>query len=120
MTPALIVLGRFLLGANFAYWGISNVRNIGNLDPMIAGKGVPQPWYALRLALAVEVIGGVLLALSIWPALAALSLIAFTIVVTPFFHAPWTVTGDQRKAEIGNVVTNGCVVGGLLLAVATG
>jgi hypothetical protein len=40
--------------------------------------------------------------------------------VTPVFHPFWQFTGEERKAQIGNVVTNACIVGGLLLVIATG
>ena len=119
-VTALIVAGRFLLGANFVYWGVLNVQNFAAIDPLIAAKGFPQPWFVLRLAVAVEIIAGVMLALSILPALGAFALAIFTIVVTPVFHPFWQLAGEERKTQIGNVVTNASIVGALLLAVATG
>jgi putative oxidoreductase len=118
LTVVLIALGRFLLGAYFAQAGI---RNFGKLDlhtGILQKKGVPAPRVALIVALVVQVLGGLSVALGVFPAAGAVGLILFTLAATWLYHNFMLFTGEERMSHLGSALTNAALIGGLLLVVA--
>lgn len=118
MTAILIIAGRFLLGFYFFQAG---VRNFGKLDihtGILTKKGVPTPRVSLIVALTIQVLGGVSVALGIFPAIGALGLIAFTVAANVLYHNFWAYSGEERMSHYSSVVTNLAIIGGLLLVVA--
>ena len=120
VDSALIIVGRIGLGGYFLIAGIRNFMNLAVLDPMMAARNPPQPALLLRAGLTVQTLAGAMVTLSLWPALGAFALTLFTIAANAMFHAFWEHTGDERRTHINSVLTNCAVVGGLLLAIATG
>jgi putative oxidoreductase len=115
----LILLGRFLLGAHFFIAGVRNFRSFTAHTAALAERNVPLPVAALAVGLAVQTIGGAMVALGIWPAIAAPALIAFTIVATVLFHNFWAFTGAERVMHTNFNLTNMALCGALLMAAAT-
>ncbi len=119
MTATLIIIGRFLLGAYFAQAGIRNFMKIPLHTGILSKKGVPMPRESLLVGLAVQVLGGLSVALGIFPAIGAIGLILFTLAATVLYHAFWTFEGDERMSHLGSTLTNLALIGGFLLVIAT-
>ena len=118
MTAILIIVGRFLLGAYFVQAGIRNFMKLPLHAGILTKKGVPMPRESLIVALAVQVIGGLSVALGIFPAIGAIGLILFTIAANYLYHNFTQFQGDERMSHLGSVLTNAAICGGFLLVIA--
>jgi putative oxidoreductase len=119
-TAILIVIGRFLLGAYFVQAGVRNFMKRELHTGILAKKGVPMPRASLLVALAVQVLGGLSVALGIFPAIGAIGLILFTVAANYLYHNFTQFEGDERQSHLGSVLTNAAIVGGFLLVIAIG
>jgi putative oxidoreductase len=118
LTPILILVGRFLLGLMFI---IAGIRNFARLQERFAFKtnyGFVLPRPAIVLGFAVQLIGGIAVALGLWPAWGALALIAFVIPATAFYHNLFMFTGKEREPHIYFVTVNLALIGAFLLVIA--
>ena len=77
-----------------------------------------MPRESLFVALAVQVLGGLSVALGIFPIVGAIGLILFTIAANALYHNFWTFSGAERVSHLGSVLTNAAIIGGLLLVIA--
>lgn len=118
MTATLIIVGRFLLGVYFVQAGIRNFMKIPLHTGILQKKGIPMPRESLIVALVVQVVGGLSVALGIFPAIGAIALIAFTIAANALYHNFLLFTGDERTSHYNSVVTNLAIIGGFLLVIA--
>jgi putative oxidoreductase len=118
MTATLILAGRFLLGFYFLQAGIRNLMKLPLHTGILKDKGVPMPRESLLVALAVQVLGGISVAVGVFPALGALGLIGFTIAANVLYHNFWAYSGAERTTHYNSVVTNLAIIGGLLLVIA--
>ena len=118
LSFVLIIIGRFLLGGYFLQAGIRNFMNVPLHVSILEKKGVPMPREALYVALVVQVLGGAMVAFSVFPAIGAIGLILFTIGANYLYHNFTLYQGDERKSHLGSVLTNLGIIGGLLLVAA--
>ena len=118
MTATLIIVGRFLLGFYFFQAGIRNFIKLDLHTGILTKKGVPAPRISLLVALAVQVLGGVSVALGIFPAIGAIGLIAFTVAANVLYHNFWAFSGEERTPHLNSVITNLAIIGGFLLVIA--
>jgi putative oxidoreductase len=119
MTTTLILMGRFFLGLYFLQAGVRNFGKIPLHTGIIGKRGVPMPREALFVALAVQVLGGLSVALSIFPAIGAVGLILFTLGASLLYHDFWRFSGEERMSHFGSFMTNLALIGGFLLVIAT-
>jgi putative oxidoreductase len=111
--PALA--GRILIAPVFLLSGVSKVTNPAMMIGYIQSAGLPEPVLALRVAIAIELFGGVALLLGYRARLAASILTVFSIVTALAFH---TNLADQ--VQFVNFFKNFAMAGGLLQIVAFG
>jgi putative oxidoreductase len=120
-TPApLVALARLLLALMFVLAGLSKFGNLAGTAGYIASKGLPLPMLLAAAAGALEVVGGVALAVGFQARWAALALALFTIVITPIFHNFWAVPAGQAMVNQLLFMKNMSVVGGLLFVFSLG
>ncbi len=118
MTLFLIAAGRFLLGLMFV---IAGIRNVLRLEERRAGKtnyGFALPAPLLVLGFAVQLVGGLSVALGILPFWGALALIAFIVPATALYHNLFLFSGKEREPHIYFVTVNLALIGAFLLVVA--
>lgn len=118
MSELVIFIGRFLMGAYFVQAGLRNALRFELHVGLLAQKQVPLPRAALVVALAVQLVAGLMVALGLEPRIGALALIAFTLVANATHHNFLTRKGKERESEINVVLGNLALIGGLLLVVA--
>jgi putative oxidoreductase len=112
VVPAI---GRILLATIFIFSGIGKLMAPAATIGYIASSGLPLAPLALAGAIAVELGGGLMLALGIQTRLVAALLAGFSIVTGLAFH---NAIGDQN--QLIHLLKNIAMAGGLLQVVAFG
>jgi putative oxidoreductase len=111
----LPVLGRVLLAVLFVMSGISKLTDPAGTIGYIQSAHLPLPNIAYGIALAVELLGGILLIVGYRTRLVALVLAVFTVAAAIGFHAHFA---DQN--QMIHFMKNIAITGGLLQVVAFG
>lgn len=114
-TTIVPAIGRVLLASIFVFSGIGKLMAPAATIGYIASAGLPFASLALAIAIAVELGGGLMLALGIRTRLVAAALAAFSIVTGLAFHS---AIGDQN--QLIHLLKNIAMAGGLLQVVAFG
>lgn len=112
---AVPAIGRVLLAAIFIFSGIGKALAPAGTIGYIESVGLPFATLALAAAVAIELGGGVMLALGIKTRLVAAALAAFSVVTALVFH---NALGDQN--QLIHFLKNIAMAGGLLQVVAFG
>lgn len=112
IVPAL---GRILMATIFIFSGIGKALAPEGTIGYIQSAGLPFASLALAVAIAVELGGGILLAIGFQTRLVAAGLAAFSIVTALAFH---NAIGDQN--QLIHLLKNVAMAGGLLQVVAFG
>jgi putative oxidoreductase len=138
--PAFITFGRILFAVIFIASGASKFLDLGAAADMIAGKVVPTfpsavtPYAAqleqltgmelkqiLAIAVAaLELIGGIAIALNFGARFFALVLVLFVLGATFYFHDFWNMTGTDAKMQMVTALKNLSLVGGLFIIAGIG
>ena len=114
-----IVLGRFVLGAFFAYGGFTHFLALDPITQAMAARGVPQPRLVLIAGALFQIVFGLLLAFGIAVPVAAIALIVFTAVASLMLVDFWNRQGPERMALRNVFLSNLAIIGGLLIAAGT-
>lgn len=112
--------GRLLIALLFVPAGISKIGGFAGTAGYIASKGLPLPEVGAVIAIAVEVLAGIAIAVGWRTRWAALALALFTLAATFFFHNFWAVPAEQMRVQELMFYKNLAVVGGLLVLTAFG
>jgi len=108
-------IGRLLLATIFIFSGVGKALAPAGTIGYIESAGLPFATLGLIVAIAVELGGGVLLALGIKTRIVALGLAIFSVVTALVFH---NALGDQN--QLIHFLKNIAMAGGLLQVVAFG
>jgi putative oxidoreductase len=111
----LPLIGRILLAAIFIMSGLGKLADPGAAMGYIASIGLPLPGVALAGAIAVEVGGGLLIAIGLYSRITALAMAAFSIATALLFH---NALGDQN--QMIHFMKNISIAGGFLQIAAFG
>jgi putative oxidoreductase len=109
-----LLLGRICIGVLFAPSGYGKLTGPG-IAGMLTAKGAPAPEILAVVAGLVELIGGLAIIVGFKTRLAALIMIAFTIVATLLAHPYW-IDPTQRV----NFYKNLAIIGGFLYVFVRG
>lgn len=131
--PAFVTLGRVLFVVLFVFSGASKLFDIASTTQAITEKvalpalltpyttqlegitGMPTAQLLAILAGAVEVLGGLFIALNIGTRFFALLLVLFVAITTFYFHNFWDMTGPDRINNMIHALKNLSLIGGLLV-----
>ena len=111
---------RLLMVALFLPAGIGKLTGFAGTVGYISSVGLPFPTLAAAVAAIVEIVGSLALLAGFGTRIAALVLVAFTLVASFFFHNYWGVPADQAFMQQLLFFKNMAVVGGLLAIAANG
>jgi putative oxidoreductase len=114
-TTAIPAIGRILLAAIFVLSGFGKLMAPAATIGYIQSSGLPFATLGLAVAIAVELGGGLLLAIGYKTRIVAAVLAAFSIVTGLAFH---NAIGDQN--QMIHLLKNFAMAGGLLQVVAFG
>lgn len=118
LSITLYYIGRFLLGAAFVVFGLRNISGIPRLTEAMEKKGVPQARALMTIGVGIQIVGGLMVALGIFPWLGALALIAFLLLATYLFHAFWEYPAEERTPHINSCIMNIGLSGAFLAIMA--
>jgi putative oxidoreductase len=107
--------GRIALALIFILSGLGKLAALGATKTYIQSTGLPLPEVALSGAIAIELLGGLALAVGLRTRLAALVLAGFSILTAMVFH---TQFADQN--QMIHFLKNVAIAGGLLQVAALG
>ena len=111
--------GRILLALIFVISGYGKLVGFDGTVGYIASKGLPLPQLAAAAAIAIELVGGVLLVIGWQTRWAATAIFLFMIPTTLIFHAFWAAAANQQMETI-QFMKNLSIMGGMLYAMAFG
>jgi putative oxidoreductase len=111
----LPLIGRILLAAIFIMSGLGKLADPAGTLGYIASIGLPLPGVALAGAIAVEVGGGLLIAIGLYSRITALAMAVFSIATALLFHH---ALGDQN--QMIHFMKNISIAGGFLQIAAFG
>lgn len=109
--------GRILLGLLFIVSGFGKITGFAGTAGFMASKGMPMAEALLVGAIAVELVGGLMLAAGYKARWAALAIAAFLVPTTLIFHSP---LGPEGAAQMTQFLKNLSILGGMLVVTAFG
>jgi len=112
---SVAVVGRVLIGVLFLMSGLSKLAAPTATQGYIASVGLPAPVLAYALAVAVEVLGSLLLIAGVGTRFVAAGMTVFTLATALAFHNNFA---DQN--QMIHFMKNIAIMGGLLQVVALG
>ena len=112
--------GRILLALIFVISGYNKLVGFDGTVGYIASKGLPLPQLAAAAAIAIELVGGVLLVIGWQTRWAATAIFLFMIPTTLIFHAFWAAPAANLQMETIQFMKNLCNMGGMLYVMAFG
>jgi putative oxidoreductase len=136
--PAFITFGRVLFAVLFIASGASKLFDLAATADAIGGKivfadmlipyteqlqtltGMEMKKMLAIAAGAVELLGGLLIALNIGARFFALLLVLFVMVATFYFHDFWNQTGPDAKNNMIHALKNLSLIGGLFIIAGIG
>jgi putative oxidoreductase len=112
---SVAVAGRILIGVLFLMSGLSKLAAPAAIQGYIASVGLPAPVLAYGVAVAVEVVGSLLLIAGAGTRFVAAGMAVFTLATALAFHNNFA---DQN--QMIHFMKNIAIIGGLLQVVALG
>ena len=115
----LRIAGRIGLASLFLLGGINKILTFDTTLARMAEAGLHPAALLLPCVIAMELIGGALVAYGRWAAsLAALALALFTLATNVYFHDFWNMQGDLAALELSLFFKNVAIAGALLFYAA--
>jgi putative oxidoreductase len=123
----ILLVGRCAVAALFLPGGIQKLLNYSAFAAQLGGRGLPFGWalphpgiFAM-LAVAIEVIGPLLILFGVQTRWAALLMVAFVCMATMTSHRYWEFAdAAARRAQSTNFYKNIGLMGGLLFLYVAG
>lgn len=120
MTLVLIAIGRVLIGALFVIAAVQNLLNLKQRVTIPTNYGWTLPPQVTTLGFVVQLLGGLSVALGVFPAWGAAALIAFLVLATALFHNALLFKAPERANHVYLVTVNTALAGAMLLIIAIG
>ncbi|MBZ0249028.1 MAG: DoxX family protein [Burkholderiales bacterium] len=121
MNPTLqnsaTLAGRVGLGLLFVVSGFGKITGFAGTAGYMASKGMPMAEVLLVGAIAIELVGGLMLLAGFKARWAALAIAAFLVPTTLIFHSP---VGPEAQAQMTQFLKNLSILGGMLYVAAFG
>ena len=116
----ILLYARFVMGGMFIITGVRKWMLFPNSTKFVASNGVPFPETMLALAIALEIIAGIMLVVGFRTKLASIGLILFVLILTPIFHGPWKFDFPRWLNEMDQCLKNLNLIGAMLMFMAFG
>lgn len=131
MFWTLIAIARLLLGGAFVAFAVRNYMvNIDRLTGLLETSRLLKKYPTLKLpttprnivlfGIAMQLAGGLLTAVGLFPGFAGLLMIVFLIIATVLFHPAWLYSAEERAPHTVAVLMNTSLVGAFLMSIAVG
>lgn len=120
VSNTAVLVGRILLAALFIISGFGKIAGYDGTAGYMASKGMPFVNVLLPAAIAIELGGGLLLAIGYKARWAALAIALFLVPTTLIFHAFWGIDPKEAAMQQINFLKNVSILGGMLMVFAHG
>ncbi|MBY4866672.1 DoxX family protein [Burkholderia sp. Bp9017] len=116
----LLLAARVLLMILFVLFGWQKLNGFSGTVAYMASTGSPSPELSAVIAVAVELVGGALIAIGFYTRPLALLFAAYTLATALIGHRYWQLQGMDQYVAMINFYKNISIIGGLLLLAVTG
>lgn len=116
----LLLIARLLLVILFVLFGWSKLTGFSGTIAYMATEGAPLPTVAAVIAVVMELLVGIAIALGFYTRPLAYLLALYTLATAFIGHHYWTMPDAERMANMINFYKNTSIAGGLLLLCITG
>jgi len=113
-------LGRIFLALIFVVSGVGKITGYAGTASYMASRGLPMVEVLLPLTIAVELGGGLMLALGWKTRWAAAALFLFLVPTTLIFHQFWGIDPKLVQMQKIHFLKNVAIMGGMLMVLAIG
>jgi putative oxidoreductase len=114
------LVGRILLAVIFIMSGFGKITGFEGTAGYIASKGLPMAQVVTVLTIAIELGGGILLAIGYKARWAGLMLAVFTLLAALIFHNFWAADAAAKMDQQIHFLKNLAIAGGMLMVYAFG
>lgn len=112
------LVGRVIFGVLLGFMGLNHFTGLNGMSGYAKAKGVPASRLAVVASGLMLIVGGLAIALGVYPLLGAAVIALFFLGVTPVMHDFWTVDDpEQQQAEMTNFLKNATLFGAALVLV---
>ncbi len=120
-VSSISALGRLLIALIFIRAGINKLGSIAATTATMRNHGIPYPDFLVWGAIALELVGGLMLVAGLYARLIALALFFYTFSLALIFHAYWTVADPMAaRTDASFFFGHLSMMGGMLFVVAFG
>ncbi|ABI91630.1 DoxX family protein [Burkholderia ambifaria] len=116
----LLLAGRVLMMILFVLFGWQKLNGFSGTVAYMASTGAPSPELSAVIAVAVELVGGALIAVGFYTRPLALVFAVYTLATALIGHRYWALQGMDQYLAMINFYKNISIIGGLLLLAVTG
>ncbi|WP_269502252.1 DoxX family protein [Burkholderia sp. IMCC1007] len=116
----LLLAARVLLMVLFVLFGWQKLNGFSGTVAYMASTGSPSPELAAVIAVAVELVGGALIAIGFYTRPLALLFAVYTLATALIGHRYWQLQGMDQYVAMINFYKNISIIGGLLLLAVSG
>jgi putative oxidoreductase len=116
----LLLIARLLLVILFVLFGWSKLTGFSGTISYMAAEGAPLPTVAAVIAVVMELIVGIAIALGFYTRPLAYLLALYTLATAFIGHHYWTMPDAERMANMINFYKNLSIAGGMLLLCVAG
>jgi putative oxidoreductase len=120
LSPHIAALGRSLIALLCLFSAFSKLRDWSGGLAEVRAMGLPMPARALAATVALQLGGGLMLALGWNARWAAAALAAFTLLASILAHPFWRASRTMAPQQRITFAEHLAIVGGLLMVVAHG
>jgi len=114
-ASALALVGRLALAGIFVIFGFTKISGFAGMVAYASSVGVPFPELAIVLAIAIELLGGLMLVIGYKTKWVALVIALFLVPVTYYFHTDFT-----NPVNMIMLWKNVSIIGGMLVLASHG
>jgi putative oxidoreductase len=119
LAPIGQVIGRIGLASLFMLAALNKLLNYGATQAQMAGVGLEPSAILLPLTIALEGVGGLLVASGLrWGSYAGVVLAVFTLATNVLFHRFWELDGTVAQLQLSLFFKNVAIAGALLYVAA--
>ncbi|QCS44484.1 DoxX family protein [Natrinema versiforme] len=113
------LVGRLVFGVLLGFMGLNHFTGLDGMSGYAAAKGIPAPRLAVIGSGLMLILGGLAIALGVYPLVGAAAIALFFLGVTPVMHDFWTVgDSEQHQSEMTDFLKNATLFGAALVLVA--
>ena len=116
----LILTARILLVILYVKFGMGKVTSFAATADYMAAADLPAPQLMTAIAVAMELVVGLAIAVGYYTRPLALALAIYTLLAAVIGHPYWNMAGAMEHDSMINFYKNISIVGGLLLLIVAG